>query len=229
MMTTNNPTLLSAYAAAQYLGICPETLRHRVQDGTLVPSGTGDAQRFDKAALDIVLDKSKLLQRNEVLDFMGIRSDRLSRLVRLGQLPEVMHTIYGRCFDRETVATLRGPQPWSELMSSREVAAALHVTSSTLRRWRQEGRVTPVHTTPAGDHLYSKATVEDMRVLAKDDLVRGHEAAALLDVSLDGLYNLDKTGKLAGIVVRTPGGRRRYYRKALLEYNERRLDVSHSA
>ncbi len=226
MMKTTDTSLLSQSAAADYLGVCPETLRHRVQDGTLVPVSTGDSQAFAKADLDALLDKSTLLLRQEVLDYMGIRSDRLTRLVRLGNLVEQLHPLYGRCYDREAVAALRGPYPWDTLMSSTEAARHLRVTSSTLRRWRQEGKVHAVHTTPAGDHLYSKASLAKMTFAAADDLIRGHEAARILGIELADLYNLDKAGRLAGIVVRTPGGRRRYSRKALMAYQARQATAS---
>jgi excisionase family DNA binding protein len=221
-MTTTSIEL-NVSEAAKLLGLCTETVRKYTAQGLLTRL-PGHPLRFGRDYIVGLLENPALCRVSEAMALMGARSySRLRRFEQLGKLTRVFHPAMGYCYARADVEAILGPAAkWSDLLSSKQASKFLQVSSSTLRRWRQEGRVSPVVTTPTNRHLYRKSDLMRIQFAPEEDLLRGAQVREMLGVSRDKLRSLVHQGKI--VVIKTLGGRWRFSRANVLAYQDT-LDI----
>lgn len=218
-MTTSSE--LKVNEAAKYLGIHSETLRKYIAMGRVTPL-PGRPCRFDMPYLKQLKTAPGLCKRQDAMARLGVKTvDRMQRMEKCGLLTRITHPLYGPCYPRKELEKLMGPTEWGGLLSSQEAARYVKVSSSTLRRWRQEGKVMPAKTTPAGRHLYKKSDLDHLRISKSEELLKGPEARTMLGLNKAKMRSAVARGDVR--IIKTPGGRWRYPLQALLAYQQKLL------
>lgn len=95
------------------------------------------------------------------------------------------------------------------LMTAREVAYRLNVSTKTLQRWEAAGVLVPVGRTPGGYRRYRESDIPWLPPEGEDLLTRA-EVAVLFGVSPLTVSRWTDAGKLTPVVL--PGERLRRYR-----------------
>lgn len=235
---------MSVSEVARCIGVSLETVRIFANSGVLPdiegsPAGTADRhRRFKREFVEaFAADKAKVerlskevhnldvvhagMTINEVARYLGVPYHTVWKWASTGILPEKGRLPGGqRCFDIESVKAFAASNVRVEGMSSGEVALYCGVSRLTVSNWADKGILPEKGRTPGGLRRFDK---EAVKAFAETNLegMSTVNVARYLGVLSGTVRKWVDEGKLK-VIGRTPGGVRRFDRKAVEAFADTR-------